>query len=436
MAAAVRREQAQLTETIFAVSSGRPPAAIAVIRVSGPRAFAAVETLAGPVPQPRTASLRPLRHDGGILDHALVIAFPGPGSATGEDLAELHCHGGRAVIAAVEAALATQDSLRRAEPGEFTRRALANGRIDLMEAEGLADLLEAETEAQRVAAMAATEGRLSARTRNWLDRIAALSARAEALLDYADEDDVVADAAATADIGQGVLALASDIETALLAPSVERLREGVRVVIAGPPNAGKSTLLNLLAERDAAIVSPVAGTTRDRVEAPVLRAGLPLLLIDTAGLGATLDPIEAIGVERAGVAVQTADLVLWLGDESPPHANAIWLHARSDLPGRSIMPAGRDLAISASDDRSIARLWTMLAARASQCLQSHEDTPAMREHQRHACRTALEALVPTEDPILVAEGLAAARRSLARLLGLDATEVMMDSLFSRFCVGK
>lgn len=436
MAAVVRREQAELIDTIFAVSSGRPPAAIAILRVSGPHAFSAVEALAGPVPAPRTASLRTLSHGGVILDTALVLAFPAPHSATGEDLAELHCHGGRAVIDAVETALVAQPGLRRADPGEFTRRALTNGRIDLMEAEGLADLLEAETEGQRVAAIAAAEGQLGERTRMWLDRIAELSARVEAMLDYADEDDVVDDALAIVTIRQGTTALAAEIEQALAGPSVERLRDGVRVVIAGPPNAGKSTLLNLLAERDAAIVSPVAGTTRDRVEAPVLRCGLALLLIDTAGLTDTDDEVERIGVGRARSAIDEADVLLWLGDDPPPRAEAIWVHARSDLAGRGMLPAGRDIAIAMTDATSIRRLWDAVATSATALLGTSGTATAMRAHQRRACEDVLILLRTDGEPLLLAEALAQSRRILARLLGYDATEIMLDALFGRFCVGK
>ena len=437
MAAAVRGGEAKLTDTIFAVSSGRPPAAIAVIRVSGPAAMMAAEALAGALPPPRTASLRTLRSGDEVLDSALVLRFPAPRSATGEDLVELHCHGGRAVVAAVEAALAAQPGLRRAEPGEFTRRALTNARIDLMEAEGLADLLEAETEAQRVAAMAAAGGRLSARTREWLDIVALLSARVEALLDYAEDDDVADDAATIDAILAEIEVLRSRIKQALAAPSVERLRSGVSVVIAGPPNAGKSTLLNLLAEREAAIVSPIAGTTRDRVEAPVLRSGLPIVLVDTAGLNDTSDPVEAIGVARAEEAIAQADLLLWLGNKAPPRTNAIWVHARSDLPERTTMPFKRDIAISCEDAQSIARLWDLVAARSGNLLTSMDDAPAMRDHQRRACIEAADALAYVgPDLLLIGDALAIAGRRLASLLGMDATETMLDALFGRFCLGK
>ncbi|HEX8485155.1 tRNA uridine-5-carboxymethylaminomethyl(34) synthesis GTPase MnmE [Sphingomonas sp.] len=424
--------------TIFAVSSGRPPAAIAVIRCSGPQAFIAATKLAGTLPRPRRASLRSL-HDGEgrMLDSALVLCFPGPASATGEDLVEFHCHGGRAVVAAVERALAAQPGLRLAEPGEFTRRALENGRIDLLEAEGLADLLSAETEAQRIAAMAAAEGRLSARTRDWLDAVALLSARVEVLLDYAEEADVADDADVIDAIIADMAKLRSAIVAALAAPSVERLRDGIRIVIAGPPNAGKSTLLNLLAERDAAIVSPISGTTRDRIEAPVVRAGLPVVLIDTAGLIETNDPVEAIGVDRARDALLSADVLLWLGDDSPPRNDAIRVHARRDEHGRRETPHTADIAISAREPETIAALWQLVTARAKALLATSDDVPAMHEHQRRRCEAAAAALGGvTRDPLIVAENLAHARRILSQLLGIDATEAMLDALFGRFCLGK
>ncbi|MEG3168862.1 tRNA uridine-5-carboxymethylaminomethyl(34) synthesis GTPase MnmE [Sphingomonas sp. LB3N6] len=424
-------------KTIFAVSSGRPPAAIAVVRVSGSQAFAAAEALAGPLPAARHASLRGLRDaDGALLDRALVIVFPGPKTATGEDLVELHCHGGRAVIAAVERSLSAQSGLRPAEPGEFTRRALANGRIDLTEAEGLADLLEAETEGQRVAAMTAAEGRVSQAVRNWMDSVAMLSARIEAMLDFADEDDVASDTAAFDAIVADIDALAAEIGAVVDAPPVERLKDGLRVVIGGPPNSGKSTLLNLLGERDAAIVSPISGTTRDRIEVPVIRDGVAYVLTDTAGLIDTLDPIEAIGVTRAGDALDAADIVLWLADVPPPRADALWIHARADLPGRGAIPAGRALAIAQTDRSLLDRLWAEVHQRAMTMLP-RGDRIALKEHQRKQCALAVEALQSrSADPLIVAEHLRQARAILAGVLGLDATGQMLDALFGRFCIGK
>ena len=366
-----------------------------------------------------------------------MLCFPGPASATGEDIVEFHCHGGRAVVAAVEAVLATQPGLRRAEAGEFTRRALTNGRIDLLEAEGLADLLEAETEAQRTAAIAAVGGSFSTRTRLWLNDVAALSAQVEVLLDYADDDDAGAEAAALSSVLAEMDKQRGEIEVALAAPSVERLRDGVRVVIAGPPNSGKSTLLNLLSERDAAIVSPVSGTTRDRIEAPVTRNGLAIVLIDTAGLTTTSDIIEAIGVSRAEAAIEEADVLVWLGDDVPPRDDAIRVHARSDLPDRAVIPVEAQVAIAAGDAASVARLWAIIARRSGALLGHADGPPAMRERQRSACKRAADALrIHTSDAVLIAEALALARRSLAELLGVDATAAMLDALFGRFCLGK
>ncbi len=424
-------------DTIFAVSSGRPPAAIAVVRISGPQALAAAEVLAGPLPAPRHASLRGLRDaEGALLDRALLIVFPGPKTATGEDLVELHCHGGRAVIAAVERALSAMPGLRFAKPGEFTRRALTNGCIDLTEAEGLADLLEAETEGQRVAAMTAAEGRVSQAVGGWMDSVAMLSARIEAMLDFADEDDVASDTAAFDAIVTAIDALAAEIETVVAAPPVERLKDGLRVVIGGPPNSGKSTLLNLLGERDAAIVSPISGTTRDRIDVPVMRDGVAYVLTDTAGLIETLDPIEAIGVTRAEGALAAADIVLWLADTAPPRGDAIWVHARADLPGRGGLPAGRALAIAQADRGSLDRLWSALHQRAMAMLP-RSDGIALKQHQRRQCARAVEALrYRSADPLIVAEHLRQARASLAGVLGLDATGAMLDALFGRFCIGK
>lgn len=431
-----RAKALTLTDTIFATSSGRPPAAIAVIRISGPRAFAAAAQLAGVLPEPRRASLRGLREGDILLDRALVLTFPGPATATGEDLVELHCHGGRAVIAAVEAALARVDGLRSAVAGEFTRRALTNGRVDLAEAEGLADLLEAETEGQRRAALDATEGRVSQAIGSWMDRVAMLSARIEAMLDFADEDDVAADAAAFSAVRAEACALADDIAAVIDAPPVERLKDGLRVVIAGPPNSGKSTLLNLLGDREAAIVSPISGTTRDRIDVPVTRRGIAYVLTDTAGLIASDDPIEAIGVARAEDAIRSANMLLWLGDAPPPRDDAIWMHARADMAGRKTMPAGPAFAIAQTDAGSAERVWDALHARAATMLP-RDGSLALKREQRLRCAEAVAALRdPTTDPLILGEALRQARIALAAILGLDATGEMLDALFVRFCIGK
>lgn len=423
-------------DTIVALSSGRPPAAIGVVRVSGPAALAGVERLVGRLPVARHAGLRALRGTTGeLLDRTLVLVFPGPNSATGEDLVELHCHGGRAVVQAVEAALIDQAGVRAAEPGEFTRRALLNGRIDLAEAEGLADLLEAETEGQRRAALQASEGQVSRAIRGWLDRLSAIAAQIEAIIDFADDDDVADGDGLFATAVAEAAVLRAEIKTILAAPPVERVRDGVRVVIGGPPNSGKSTLLNLLVAREAAIVSPYAGTTRDRVEAAVQRGGRAYVLTDTAGLTEAADPVERIGVGRASEAIAAADLVLWLADTPPVRADAIWVHARADLPGREITPPGRVLAIAEGTPASIDRLWDVVHDRATLLLPTSDDLP-LKIAQRDAAAGAVQNLSLDYDPLIAAEQLRLARGRLASVLGLDATEAMLDALFGRFCLGK
>lgn len=273
--------------------------------------------------------------------------------------------------------------------------------------------------------------------RGWMDAVAMLSARIEAMLDFADEDDVTSDAAAFDAVLADIAALAAEIETVVASPPVERLKDGLRVVIGGPPNSGKSTLLNLMGERDAAIVSPISGTTRDRIDVPVLRNGVAYVLTDTAGLVDTLDPIEAIGVARAETAMATADLLLWLADTAPPREDAIWVHARADLPGRDGgVPPGRMIAFSQSDQASLDRLWAVVHDRAAALLPRNDDL-ALKADQRLRCeRAAVTLRAAGNDPLIVAEHLREARTGLAAVLGLDATGEMLDALFGRFCIGK
>lgn len=424
-------------DTIFAVSSGAPPAAIAIMRLSGPGARGAACQLAGELPPPRQASLRALRDpaDGTLLDRGLVLWFAGPATATGEDIVELHLHGGRATVAAIARALAQIPGLRAAEPGEFTRRALMSGRIDLAEAEALGDLLMAETEAQRRRALADVEGGLSRAVHGWTASLLTLSARVEAALDFADEDDVGA-TNPVVEVASAVAALAADIGHLLAAPPVERVRDGIRVVLAGPPNAGKSTLLNALADREAAIVSPIAGTTRDRIEAPVVRDGTAYLLIDTAGLArATDDPIEAIGIDRAEQAIAAADLLLWLDDARPPRADAIWLFPRADVRP----PASADrLAVSAQTGEGLPELWARIGSAAA-ALLPRDDQLAANQRQRALlteAAAALDAVSGEADLLIVAEQLRLARNALDRLTGAAHVEDMLDALFGRFCIGK
>ncbi|QDX27099.1 tRNA uridine-5-carboxymethylaminomethyl(34) synthesis GTPase MnmE [Sphingomonas suaedae] len=427
-----------MSDTIFALSSGQPPAGIAIIRISGPGAFDAVAALAGTLPSPRRASLRRLSHGDTQLDHALVLIFPGPATATGEDLAELHLHGGRAVVRAVEAALATFPCLRPAEAGEFTRRALINGRIDLTEAEGLSDLLAAETEAQRRAALRSAEGGIRVLVERWAGRALSLSATVEAMLDHGDEDDVVAQSDALKDVVGGAAALEAEILATIHQPGVERMRDGVRVVLAGPPNAGKSTLLNALTQREAAIVSPLAGTTRDRIEVPVMREGVAYLLTDTAGLrAAPRDMVEEIGISRAQAAIADADIVLWLDDAPPPNTDYLALHPRCDAAGRGGSAPGR-LSLSATTGEGIAELWDEIAARAANLLPAADVVP-FNQRQRNLAAEAAQALRDASgmaDPLLVAEELRRSLRAFDRITGTADVEAMLDTLFGRFCIGK
>lgn len=428
-------------ETIFAVSSGPPPAAIAVLRVSGARALDAVRALAGTLPEPRRAGLRALRDpaSGDLLDRALVLLFPGPSSASGEDLAELHLHGGRATVRAVEAALGAMPGLRPAEPGEFTRRALLNGRMDLSEAEGLGDLLMAETETQRRMAVRSAEGAVRRQVEDWTRRLLSLAAQVEAELDHSDEEDVASGGESLAELHAAAVGLSREIAEVTARPPVERLRDGLRVVLAGPPNAGKSTLLNALVEREAAIVSPIAGTTRDRIEAPIAREGVAYLLIDTAGLAdATLDPLEAIGIHRARAALEEADIVLWLGDDPPPRHDALlWIHARADLPGRESL-GGRDVTVSAATGVGLDLLWSRIDALAAGLLPPVDQLALNRRQGELAALagTALARAASQHDPLLLAEELRSAQRAFDAITGKAGVEAMLDALFARFCIGK
>ena len=398
--------------------------------------MAATVRIAGSLPAPRQATLRALRErDGDLLDRALVLVFPGPASATGEDVVEFHCHGGRAVVEAVQRELLTIPGVREAEPGEFTRRALANGRIDLTEAEGLADLLEAETEVQRRLALAAAEGRVSRAVRGWFDRLTDLSARVEASIDFAEEGDVGAEADVLAGVVADQQALVDEMEAVLAAPPVERWRDGIRVVVAGPPNAGKSTLVNALASREAAIVSPVAGTTRDRIEVPVRRNGIAYVLVDTAGLrddtDDTDDAVERVGIQRAREAMAVGDIVLWLGDTDLP-AGALFIHARVDLPNRLTVPRGA-IPVSAYDAASVEAVWAGVEDRVAIPRSDIQFTNRVAG----ACRRCVTALgCRSVDSLVHAEQLRAGRNALASALGIDATDAMLDALFSRFCLGK
>jgi tRNA modification GTPase len=426
-----------------------PPAAIGVVRVSGPRSGDALKALAGRLPKPRHASLADLKDaKGAPLDRALLLWFPGPATATGEDLAELHLHGGRAVVAAVEGVLEAMAGLRRAEAGEFTRRSFLNGRIDLAEAEGLADLLAAETESQRVQALGMASGHVSRAIAAWQDRLLGLMAGAEAELNFADEDDVEVGEVVAQRLIRGMAALGGELGEWLARPAAEVIAEGLSVVIAGPPNAGKSTLINALAQRELAIVSPVEGTTRDVIETPLALDGIAMRFSDTAGIRAEgADAIEAIGIDRAKAAVEAADILLWLGPPQavPEHPRAILIAAQSDRwrgdAAKEADAARCDLTLSAATGEGMDKLHAYIVEMA-RTLLPREGEAALRQRQRTALFEAkqwLEIIPGTReagDLILIAERLRLAAAALDRITGRAGVDDMLDALFGRFCIGK
>ncbi|HKT85029.1 MAG TPA: tRNA uridine-5-carboxymethylaminomethyl(34) synthesis GTPase MnmE [Novosphingobium sp.] len=425
-----------MTDTIFALSSGSPPAALAVLRVSGPQAREALAALAGSIPQPRRASYRLLRNSGrGVLDHAIVLWFPGPDTATGEDLAEFHLHGGRAVVSAVEAALAELPKLRRATAGEFTRRAFTNGRIDLAEAEGLADLLAAETELQRRSAIAMADGAFSSQVQAWRDRVLVFSAAVEAVLDFGDEDDVSDLPGSFVD---DLRLFHVELSDWLARPRAERLKEGFRIVIAGPPNAGKSTLFNALVEDEAAITSPLAGTTRDVLTRAVSISGVPFVFADTAGLrDDTGDEIEAIGISRAKAALEGADLILWLGPEGEGPEGAWEIAAKSDRPDCRPKRSPRHVVSAISGAGLDGLRHDMISTAMTLMPRPGEAALSNRQHALIAdAASALATAARETDPLLRAEGLRLARVAFDALIGRTTTEDMLNALFGRFCIGK
>ncbi len=445
-------------QTIFALSSGRPPSAIALVRVSGPEAGSVLTSLAGKVAMPRMAGrvlLRDIAQQ--PIDDAVVLWFPGPASATGEDVAEFHVHGGRAVLAALFTALAAFENVRAAEPGEFTRRAFENGKLDLTEAEGLDDLIHADTDRQRRQALRQLKGLLGDRARNWRGRIIEASALIEAGIDFSDEADVPAELMAPALLKiEGLLA---EIEEVLAAQGrSERLREGLVVAIAGPPNVGKSTLMNYLARREVAIVSPHAGTTRDIIEVQLDLDGYPVTVIDTAGIRETDDPVEQEGVRRARARAAEADLVLWLADA--PHekilaegAAPVWLvRNKIDLdagrpdgtrsaPGLGQHGGAVEFRISASRGDGMPDLVSAVVGFARDCFGSDDGGLIGRARQRKLLQETAVSLqrsmeIAGTGEELAAEELRAAAYSLGRLLGRVDVEDILDVIFREFCIGK
>lgn len=440
----------QRDQTIFALSSGRLPSAIAIVRVSGPQAGPAVIKLAGRLSAPRVATRALLRaSDREPIDDAVVLWFPGPASATGEDVAEFHVHGGRAVLSAVFAALSQIDNVRPAEPGEFTRRAFENGKLDLTEAEGLDDLIHADTDRQRRQALRQLKGLLGDRARDWRDRIIEASALIEAGIDFSDEADVSGELIAPA--LAKVETLRREIEDVLAAQGrSERLREGLVVAITGPPNVGKSTLMNQLARRDVAIVSPHAGTTRDIIEVQLDLQGYPVTVIDTAGIRDTDDPVEQEGVRRARARAAEADLVLWLAaaDDAALPAEAlapVWLIRNKIDLGSSrtegTTPAVPTFRISARRGDGIVELIAAMVSFAERHFGTSDSALITRERQRKllvdtaaSLRRSVEVIRRGEE--LAAEELRAAAHALGRLLGRVDVEDIFDVIFREFCIGK
>lgn len=427
-------------DSIFALSSGQPPAAIGILRISGPEAGQALKSLTGSLPNPRVVSLLKITDmvSGALLDSALCLWFPAPNSATGEDLAEIHCHGGRAVIRAIEAALEQIDGLRRAEPGEFTRRAFAHGKMDLAEAEGLSDLLFAETELQRKAAVRNAGGALSRKVNDWQQQILQLSGQVEAELDFSDEDDV--GPAQAAMLQQVAIPLVEEMRNLLARPRAEKLREGIRVVLGGPPNSGKSTLLNALVEREAAIVSDIAGTTRDVIEVPIALNGIPFLFIDTAGVrDSGAETIEQIGIDRARQQFAAADIILWLGDEGqgPRAGNLVEISSRSDHPDHRPKAKG-SFTLSPVSGQGMDALVDYLVRRAKDILPDGDQVSvnARQADRMFAASDSLAAMIDEPDYLIIAEHLRMARKALDEITGKSSTEDMLDGLFGKFCIGK
>jgi tRNA modification GTPase len=449
------------SDTIYALSSGSVPAAIGVVRISGSGAKAALEALVGRVPESRRAMLATVRDpaSGETIDQALVLFFEGPNSETGEDVVELQLHGGRAVIAATFAALSRMPGLRPAEGGEFTRRGFENGKLDLTAVEGLADLIFAETEAQRRQAVRQLQGLLGDRAENWRLRLIETMALVEAGIDFSDEADVTADVAVRS---LDAARLLQQEIAALLAEGRrgERLRDGLVVAIAGPPNAGKSTLLNRIARREVAIVSPHAGTTRDVIEVHLDLGGYPVTLLDTAGIRETNDPVEREGVARARSRAAAADLILWLTDDEGANPDSgggsgpeTWLvRTKSDLRAgtageqdvRRMLTAedSQFYELSAVTGEGVDRLLTDLTAFARSAFESREPALVTRERQRHLLEQAESALkraisegeAGREDTF--AEELRLAAQALGRLTGRVDVEDVLDKIFRDFCIGK
>lgn len=431
-------------DTIYALSSGLLPSGVAVIRISGPHARYAAETMTGGLPPARSASLRSIRsRNGDLLDEGLVLFFPAPRSFTGEDCIELQVHGSRAVVAAILAELAAFEGMRDAEAGEFTRRAFENGRLDLTEVEGLADLIAAETEFQRRLALDASQGRLRDLYEGWSNRLAKGRAWIEAEFDFSDEDDIPGSMQDR--IWPDIRGLIEELDRHLSgALTGERLRSGFKIVLTGAVNAGKSSLLNALAQRDAAIVSPIPGTTRDAISVQLDIGGYPVTLIDTAGLRQAGDPVEQEGIRRAERAVAQADIILHLlTDEttmSPsanPSAAIIPVMSKSDLGANEI---GGAISVSAHTGDGLELLVATIRQKLMELYPVQSlALPSRARQTRHlsAARTWLDRALTSSDPLeLRAEHLRFAQDELGHITGRVSPDDLLGHIFAEFCIGK
>ncbi|WP_374290843.1 tRNA uridine-5-carboxymethylaminomethyl(34) synthesis GTPase MnmE [Paenirhodobacter enshiensis] len=426
-------------DTIYAQASARGKAGVAIIRISGPLSWSVTEVLAGSLPPARVAGLRRLRLNGDFLDEALVLCFEAEASFTGERVTELHLHGSIATVSAVLRALSGFDGLRLAEPGEFTRRALENGQLDLTQVEGLSDLIEAETEAQRRQALTVLSGAIGQKVDGWRRNLIRACALIEATIDFADEDVPV-------DVSPEVLELINRVCGELRheldgVGAAERVREGYEVAIIGRPNSGKSTLLNRLAGREAAITSDVAGTTRDVIEVRMDIDGLAVTFLDTAGLRETPDQVEAIGVARAIERAERADLRLFLLDDEEvglisPRAGDLVVQGKADLRSQC------GLAVSGLTGAGVGELLAEISERLSR--KAAAAGTMTRERHRIAMSRAVEALEMARDEVMLrpehaeiaAEALRDAARALDTLVGRIDVETLLDEIFSSFCIGK
>ncbi|WIF33205.1 tRNA uridine-5-carboxymethylaminomethyl(34) synthesis GTPase MnmE [Lentibacter algarum] len=426
--------------TIFAQASAAGKAGVAVVRISGPKAFSAASQLCGSLPAPREAALRRLRSAAGeVLDEALVLCFSEKASFTGEETVEFQTHGSVAVVNALLAELGTVDGLRLAEPGEFTRRALANGRLDLAQVEGLADLIASETEAQRQQALRLFSGGLGDLAAHWRERLIRASALLTVTIDFADEEVPV-------DVSPEVLELIAEVQTAMQAQvdgfgAAERIRTGYEVAIIGPPNVGKSTLLNAVAGRDAAITSEIAGTTRDVIEVRMELAGLPVTLLDTAGLRETDDTIEKIGVARALERAKAADLRVFLIEsnskpEFDPAPDDIVIASKADLSGDKFG------AVSGKTGAGVAQLVEQIGAKLSS--KTAKAGLATRARHKEAMERCLVSLAEASNRValgpeftdIASEELRISLEALNMLIGRVDIENVLDEVFSSFCLGK